>query len=191
MAQWILSLTHWPLGDVTVILKVSFSNSVYWIVAMACVMKLLSSECCRPLMRSQYWFRLWIGAVGQQAITETNVDPYLFHHMASLDHDELNPELRFSQIIRYLSAIGTSKFTLTDWSETRWPPLSRHFQMHFLEWKWIAIKISLKFVPKGPIDNIPALVQILAWHWTGDKPLSEPMMAWFFYACKHHSASMS
>ena len=27
----------------------------------------------------------------------------------------------------------------------------------------ISIKISLKFVPKGPINNIPALVQILAW----------------------------
>ena len=25
---------------------------------------------------------------------------------------------------------------------------------------WIAIEISLKFVPKGPINNIPALVQI-------------------------------
>ena len=33
------------------------------------------------------------------------------------------------------------------------------FQMHFCEWKvFIAIKISLKFVPKGPIDNNPALV---------------------------------
>ena len=28
---------------------------------------------------------------------------------------------------------------------------------------WIPIKISLKFVPKGPINNIPALVQIMAW----------------------------
>ena len=27
---------------------------------------------------------------------------------------------------------------------------------------WISIKISLKFVPKGPINNIPALVQIMA-----------------------------
>ena len=26
----------------------------------------------------------------------------------------------------------------------------------------ISIKISLKFVPKGPINNIPALVQIMA-----------------------------
>ena len=40
----------------------------------------------------------------------------------------------------------------------------------------ISIKISLKFLPKGPINNNPALVQIMAWHWSGDKPLSEPMM---------------
>ena len=35
----------------------------------------------------------------------------------------------------------------------------------------ISIKISLKFVPKVPIDNIPALVQIMAWRRPGDKPL--------------------
>ena len=39
-----------------------------------------------------------------------------------------------------------------------------------------ATKISLKFVPMGPINNIPALVQIMAWRRPGDKPLSEPMM---------------
>ena len=41
---------------------------------------------------------------------------------------------------------------------------------------WIPIEISLKFVPKGPIKNIPALVQILAWRRPGNKPLFEPMM---------------
>ena len=41
---------------------------------------------------------------------------------------------------------------------------------------WISIKISLKFSPNGPINNIPALVQIMAWRRPGDKPLSEPMM---------------
>ena len=40
----------------------------------------------------------------------------------------------------------------------------------------ISIKISLKFVPKGPINNIPALIQIMAWRRPGDKPLSEQMM---------------
>ena len=40
----------------------------------------------------------------------------------------------------------------------------------------ISIEISLKFIFKGPIRNIPSLVQILAWRRPGDKPLSEPMM---------------
>ena len=37
-------------------------------------------------------------------------------------------------------------------------------------------KISLKFIPKGLINNIPALVQIMAWCWPDDKPLSEPVV---------------
>ena len=41
---------------------------------------------------------------------------------------------------------------------------------------WISIEVSLKFVPKGSINNIPALVQIMAWRRPGDKPLFEPMM---------------
>ena len=40
----------------------------------------------------------------------------------------------------------------------------------------ISLKMSLKFVPKVRINNIPALVQIMAWRRPGDKPLSEPMM---------------
>ena len=41
---------------------------------------------------------------------------------------------------------------------------------------WIPIKISMKFVPKGQIKNIPALFQTMAWRRPGDKPLSETMM---------------
>ena len=40
----------------------------------------------------------------------------------------------------------------------------------------ISIKISLKFIPNGPINNIPASVQIMAWCRPGAKPLSETMM---------------
>ena len=40
---------------------------------------------------------------------------------------------------------------------------------------WIPIIISLKFVSNGSINNIPALVQIMAWRRPGDKPLSEPL----------------
>ena len=49
--------------------------------------------------------------------------------------------------------------------------------MHFFnENVQISVEISLKFVPYGPINNIPVLVQIMAWHRPGDKPLSEPMV---------------
>ena len=59
---------------------------------------------------------------------------------------------------------------------------SQHFPDNFLKCIflnkniWILINISLKFVPKGQINNIPALVQIMAWCRPGDKPLSEPVM---------------
>ena len=41
---------------------------------------------------------------------------------------------------------------------------------------WTLIKIPVKFVPKGPINNSPALFQIMALCRPGDKPLSETMM---------------
>ena len=51
------------------------------------------------------------------------------------------------------------------------------FSNAFFWWKCMnTIKISPKFVPKGQINNIPALVQIMAWRRPGDKPLSEPKM---------------
>ena len=43
----------------------------------------------------------------------------------------------------------------------------------------ISIRISLKFVPNGPIDYNPALVYIMAWCRICDKPLSEPMQTLF------------
>ena len=56
---------------------------------------------------------------------------------------------------------------------------------------WISIEISLKVVPKSLINNIPALVQIMAWRRAGDKQLSKPMMTQFHDAYMRHSASMS
>ena len=40
----------------------------------------------------------------------------------------------------------------------------------------MSIKISLKFVPWCPINNIPALIQTMTWRRPGDKPLFEAMM---------------
>ena len=38
----------------------------------------------------------------------------------------------------------------------------------------ISLKISLKFLPDVPVNNITALVLIMVWRRTGDEPLSEP-----------------
>ena len=55
----------------------------------------------------------------------------------------------------------------------------------------ISIEISVNYVANNPVNNKPALVRIMAWRRTGDKPLSETMMVQFFDANMRHSASMS
>ena len=50
----------------------------------------------------------------------------------------------------------------------------------------IPIQISLKFVPKGPIGNKPALVQVLTWRRTGAKPFPELMLTQFTDAYMRH-----
>ena len=52
----------------------------------------------------------------------------------------------------------------------------------------ILIEILLKFVPNGPINNIPALDEKMDWHQPGNRPLSEPMMASFTDTFMCHSA---
>ena len=53
------------------------------------------------------------------------------------------------------------------------------FKCIFNESVWISITISLKFVPKGPIDCKSALVQIMDWRQTGEKPSHESMLTQF------------
>ena len=50
----------------------------------------------------------------------------------------------------------------------------------------ISNKISLKYVPWVLIDNMSALVQIMAWRRPGDKPLFEPMLNQFTDANMRH-----
>ena len=69
---------------------------------------------------------------------------------------------------------STPNSMLTHWG---WDKMAAIFQcIFFSENVWILLKISLSFVPNGPIKNIPALVQIMAWCRPGDKPLSKPMV---------------
>ena len=78
-------LTHCPLGDMAMILKMQSLNTFYGLSAWACRMKLLSAEChTKPLTKSQRWFRKWLGDVRQQAIIWANVDPGRCFHVASI-----------------------------------------------------------------------------------------------------------
>ena len=56
----------------------------------------------------------------------------------------------------------------------------------------ICIRNSLKYiyVSRGPIIIMPGLVQMMPWRRTGDKPLSEAILAWFTDPYMRHSASM-
>ena len=63
--------------------------------------------------------------------------------------------------------------------------------MHFHEWKvFISIPITLS-PPKGPIENEPALVQVMAWGRTGGKQLPEPMPTQFTDAYMRRWGRMS
>ena len=71
--------------------------------------------------------------------------------------------------ITFLTHWGRDKLT-TIWQTTPSNTFCRtkHFR--------ISIKMLLKFVSKGPINNIPKLVQAVVWCRPGEKPLSELLM---------------
>ena len=76
--------------------------------------------------------------------------------------------------------ISSTIWTLTHWGRNK---IATIFQTSFFNaccwmkmYQFGFVKISLKLVPRGLINNIPELVQIMAWRRPGDKPLSEPMM---------------
>ena len=63
------------------------------------------------------------------------------------------------------------------WGRAKIASISQIFWNVFSWMKtYVSLKISLKFVLNLRSNNIPALVQIVAWRRPGDKPLSEPVM---------------
>ena len=66
------NLTHWCLDDMTVIFCVVFKYILLMSIS-AIFFKITADECHKTsLMRSQSWFREWLVAIRQQAITWTN-----------------------------------------------------------------------------------------------------------------------
>ena len=71
------------------------------------------------------------------------------------------------------TAVNAGQLSLTHWGRDN---LAASLQTSFSNaFSWmktrISTKISLKFVPKAPIDNTSALVQVMTWRQTDDKPL--------------------
>ena len=65
--------------------------------------------------------------------------------------------------------------------------------LYFLEWKLLYFDMNLiDICPSyASTDCKQALVKLMTWHWSGNKPSPEPMMAQFADAYMHHQASMS
>ena len=87
--------------------------------------------------------------------------------------------LQIYQPTYFLACLWLSINPLTHLSQDKMATFSQTIFSDAFSWMEsfvFLIKMSLKFVPKGPIDNNPALVQIMAWRWIDDKPLSEPML---------------
>ena len=74
---------------------------------------------------------------------------------------------------------------------TKWPPFWQTTYSIAFTWMKIPIHISLKHVHRSPIAIKPALAQLMAWHWTGDKPLPAPMMTQFIDSYMRHKEDTS
>ena len=87
------------------------------------------------------------------------------------------------KLVQYNIILSTALYrlreNLTHWGRDKMAALSQTTRSNAFSWmKMLEFRLfSLKFVHKGSINNIPALVQIMAGRRPGDKPLSEPMVA--------------
>ena len=90
--------------------------------------------------------------------------------------DSLRTAFHNDWVVMNFSFIGFAFDTLRPRQNGR-PFADDIFEQIFVkENVWISLKISLKFVPNFWIQDIQALAKIMACHWPGNKPLSEPMM---------------
>ena len=130
-------------------LKMTYSNVFCWKKSFMFYWVLFLTLRSNSMTISQYWFRWWPGT--KQMTSPNSKATQITAASAGLN------SLRPRQNGRHFADYTFKRIFLNE--NIR-----------------ISIKTSLKFVPKGPINNIPSLVQIMAWRRPGDKPLSEPVM---------------
>ena len=106
------------------------------------------------------------------------------------DGKPLLPEPMLSQIYGVTSSQWVKTFSVVKYPESLTKMRPEWSDFHFTDDTFICIflkqiffyfdsKLISMFVPKGPVHNESALVQVMAWHQTGKKPLHEPLMTKF------------
>ena len=147
----------------------SFSENAFQIFFMV-IIKIIFTGMCWYLSWSSCWW--WVNIGSGDGLISRGSEPLPFLPLP---------------ILRKTHAV----IELTHWGQDK---MAAIFQTTFLNaFSWMKIyEFQLKFHwNKGPINNIPAFVQVMAWRRPGDKPLSDPMMVKFTKAYMRHSASMS
>ena len=98
-----------------------------------------------------------------------------YHKFSEFNLFFIHPILFWINELIHLYSIYISSMTI---EFHLWYENYRHFQI-YLQWKCLNFNYNMKFIPKGPIDYKSALVQVVAWHRTGEKPLPESMLTQF------------
>ena len=128
------------------------------------------------------WY--WDGA-GSQIKTKARVPVYPIQLINYTAADELVTQLKAGASIIValmqfsLNSLVSALEVSTHWGRDKMDAIKQTTFSNAFSWMniWTSVKISLKFAPKGPINNVPGLAEIMAWRRPGDKPLSEPMVA--------------
>ena len=127
-------LTPWENSNEIWIRNFQTNFSDWWL-GIFC--EIASNECHRTmLMITQHWFRSWLGAIRQQAITWGNIDPVFWCHMAS-SLDPRDFKLNFRYVIFKLILV------IDGWGYLWW---------NSLRWMWLDVT-----------NNNSTLVQGMAW----------------------------
>ena len=162
---WILSLTHWDRDKMASIFQITFSNTFSW-------------------MKKIYRKTSNISRTKSQIL---NVSCILVQLSS---RNPLKPDVKLRMKIwleqRRQAMLQLHLSYQQFYCLLRCDLYKGFYGIFQFKFHW-----SLFLFPIGPIDNIPALVQIMVWRRPGDKPLSAAMMAWFTDAYMCHSASMS
>ena len=106
-------------------------------------------------------------------------------------NSQKTPNITSSQTsyeVSYMSIVEKTDYLLTNLPQDKMAGISQTLVSNAFSWmkSCFFIWISLKCISKGPIDNKTALVQIMAWCRTGDKPLPQPMLTQFTDAYMRH-----